>query len=91
MMSSFKREHYGFNNLIGGTQISLYDFKELFPILVLDVRKQKDKLKSGVIDMQLRLFFNEPVPANTTVYAVILSDRLFKLQSDGESLKVINY
>lgn len=91
MMSSFKREHYGFNNLIGGTQISMYNFKKLFPILVLDVRKQKDKLKSGVVDMQLKLFFSEAVPNNTLVYAVILSDRLFKLQSDGENLKVINY
>jgi hypothetical protein len=91
MMSSFKREHYGFNNLIGGTQINMFDFKKLFPILVLDVRKQKDKLKSGVVDMQLKFFFSEAVPANTIAYAVILSDRLFKLQSDGGNLKVISY
>src|SRR5208337_1525583 len=91
MMSSFKREHYGFNSLIGGTQINMLDFKRLFPIIVLDVRKQKDKLKSGVVDMQLKFFFNEAIPANTIAYAVILSDRLFKLQSDGGNLKVINY
>jgi len=91
MMSNFKWEHYGFNNLIGGTQINVHDFKKLFPIIVLDVRRQKDKLKTGVIDMQLKFFFNEGVPANTTAYTVILSDRLFKLQSDGSNLKVINY
>ena len=91
MMSSFKREHYGFNNLIGGTQLNMFDFKKLFPILVLDVRKQKDKLKLGVVDMQLKFFFSDAVPANTIAYAVILSDRLFKLQSDGGNLKVINY
>ena len=91
MMSSFKREHYGFNNLIGGTQINLFNFKKLFPIVVLDVRNQKDKLKSGVVDMQLKFFFNAAVPANTIAYAVILSDRLFKLQSDGGNLKVISY
>ncbi len=91
MMSAFKREHYGFNNLTGETQINIHDFKKLFPILVLDVRKQKDKLKSEVIDIQLRFFFNNAVPANTTAYAVLLSDHLFKLQSDGGNLKVINY
>ena len=76
---------------MGGTQINVHDFKKLFPIIVLDVRKQKDKLKTGVIDMQLKFFFNEGVPANTTAYTVILSDHLFKLQSDGSNLKVINY
>jgi hypothetical protein len=91
MMASFKREHYGFNNLIGGTQINVHDFKKLFPVLVLDVRKQKDKLTTGVVNIQMKFFFNEPVPANTTAYAVILSDRLFKLQSDGGNLKVVSY
>jgi hypothetical protein len=91
MMSSFKREHYGFNNLIGGTQINVQDFKKLFPIFGLDVRNQKDKLTTGVMSIQMKFRFREPVPANTTAYAVILSDRLFKLQSDGGNLKVINY
>lgn len=91
MMCSFKREHNGFNNLIGGTQINMYDFKKLFPILVLDVRKQKDKLKSGVVDMQLKFYFRDAVPAHTVAYALILSDRLFNLQSDGTNLRVINY
>jgi len=91
MMCSFKREHFGFNNLIGGTQIDMYAFKKLFPIIVLDVRRQKDKLKSGVVDMQLKFFFREGIPANTVAYTIILSDRLFNLQSDGSNLKVINY
>ena len=91
MMSSFKREHYGFNNLIGGTQINVHDFKKLFPIIALDVRKQKDTLTTGVVKIQMKFKFSEPVPANTTAYVVILSDRLFKLQSDGQGLKVLNY
>jgi len=93
MMSSFKREHYGFNNLIGGTQINMYDFKKLFPILVVDVRKQKDQLTTGVANIHIAIDFNQavPVPANTKAYVVILSDRLFKLQSDGKNLTVLRY
>ena len=91
MMTSFKREHYGFNNLIGGTQINVHDFKNLFPILAFDVRNQKDKLTTGVVNMQIKIVWNEAVPANTIAYTVILSDRLFKLQSDGKNFKVVSY
>jgi len=41
--------------------------------------------------MQLKFFSSEAVPANTIAYAVILSDRLFKPQSDSGNLKVVNY
>ena len=47
MFNNFKEEYYGFNSLVGGTQVNFAAFKSLFPIIVFDVRKQKERLKTG--------------------------------------------
>ena len=80
MFDSFKKEFYGFNSFVGGTQVNFATFKTLFPIIVFDVRHQSEKLKSGIVDMQLNFAFNDPVPANTTAYAIIISDRRYQFE-----------
>jgi hypothetical protein len=85
----FKKECYGFNSLVGGTQVNYPAFKSLFPIVVFDVRRQGERLRSGVIDMQLKFTFANAAPANTTAYAIIISDRVYKLTSDGQNLKLV--
>ena len=40
MFHSFKKEYYGIDSLVGGTQVNFPAFETLFPILVFDVRKQ---------------------------------------------------
>ena len=37
----------------------------LFPLFVCDVSKQSEKLKSSVVDVQIRAIFNEAVPVGT--------------------------
>ena len=86
MFDRFKQEFYGFNSLVGGTQVNVSAFKNLFPIIVFDVRHQSDKLKSGIADISLNFKFSANVPANTMVYAVTLSDRMYRLNSDGKNL-----
>ena len=90
MFDSFKKEYYGIDSLVGGTQVNFPAFKTLFPILVFDVRKQNEKLKTGVTDIQVKLFFNANVPANTNAYGCIISDRFFKMSSDGKNMRVIS-
>lgn len=87
----FKENYYNFNSLIGGSQINLSSFKTLFPIYVFDVRRQSEELKSGVVDMHLEFNFNAGVPAQTYAYAIIISDRFFKLTSDGKNLTMVTY
>ena len=65
-------------------------FKSLYPIIVFDVRKQNERIKSGVMDIQVRLEFGTVVPAATIAYAVIISDRVYKLSSDGKSMSVVS-
>ena len=90
MFDSFKKEYYGFNSLVGGTQVSYLSFKKLFPIIVFDVRHQSERLKSGVIDMMLRFNFSAGIPANTRAYTLIISDREYRFSSDGKNLTMIS-
>ena len=74
-----------------GTQVNFASFKKLFPIIVLDVRRQSERLKSGVIDMMLRFNFSQGVSANTMAFATIVSDRAYRLTSDGQNLTMLSY
>ena len=90
MFDDFKKNYYGIDSLVGGTQVNYPAFKTLFPIIVFDVRKQNERLKSGVTDIQAKFHFGANVPANTTAYAIIVSDRFFKMASDGKNMTVVS-
>jgi len=90
MFDDFKKEYYGIDSLVGGTQVNVSAYKTLFPIIVFDVRKQNETLKVGVTDIQVKLEFGAAVPANTAAYAVIISDRFYKLSSDGKNMSVVS-
>ena len=85
MADEFKREYYEFNNLIGGTQIDMINYKKLFPLIVFDVRHQSELIKSNVMNILLNFKFSVNVPVNTSMYVVMISDRLMKLTSDGQT------
>ena len=89
MFDEFKEQYCGFNSLVGGSQVNYPAFKSLFPIIVFDVRRQSEVLKTGPIDISLDFTFSDAVPANTRAYALILSDRLYKFESDGKNLRMI--
>ena len=91
MFNNFKKEYYGIDSLVGGTQVNVAAYKTLFSIIVFDVRKQNEKLKTGVTDIQVRFEFGLAVPANTTAYSVIISDRFYKLSSDGKNMSVVTF
>src|SRR5271156_5947187 len=75
MFDNFKKEYYGIDSLVGGTQVNVAAYKSLFPIIVFDVRKQNEKIKVGVMDIQVKFEFGAAVPADPTAYAIIISDR----------------
>ena len=90
MFDNFKKEYYGFNSLVGGTQVNFPAFKNLYPIIVFDVRHQNEKVAVGVIDIQLRFEFHVAVPANTMAYVTIISDRVYQLKSTGKNLTLLS-
>src|SRR5271155_672831 len=90
MFDDFKKDYYRIDSLVGGTQVNVAAYKSLFTIIVFDARKQNEKIKIGVTDIQVKFEFNAAVPADTTAYAVMISDRFYKLSSDGTNMSVVS-
>ena len=90
MFDDFKKDYYGIDSLVGETQVNVAAYKSLFPIIVFDVRKQNEKIKTGVTDIQVKFEFNAAVPADTTAYAIMISDRFYKLVFDGNNMSVVH-
>jgi len=85
MFDDFKKAAYRYDELAGGTQVNFPAFNSLFPILVFKCTEQSEVVKTGVIDMRITLK-TAATPANTAAYALIISDRVFKLVSDGKTI-----
>ena len=74
--------------LITQCNITPSDYKTLYQLFTFDVSKQK-KLKSSVVDIQIKTNFTENVPANTRAFALIISVKMLSFQSDGNKMSVI--
>ena len=58
----FGVKFFGMDELITQSNIAPSDYKTLYPLLTFDVSKQKEKLKSSVVDNQIKTNFTENVP-----------------------------
>ena len=87
--ATFSEKFYGMDQLITQSNITPVDYKDLYPLMVFDVSKQSEKLKSSTVDIQIKVIFNAAVAADTQAYAVIISDKLLKFQSDGQKMSVV--
>jgi hypothetical protein len=88
-LSEFKKDYYGISDKESSNNITPLEFIEQFPLFVIDLRRQSEKLKNSVQDIQIKATFSQNPAANTTAYALLISDRLFYLQSDGVRFQTI--
>ena len=80
----FKKKFYNMDELISHPNFTPAEYNDLFPLFVFDVSKQSDRLQYSTTDIQINIDFDpNPLP-NTIGYAVLLSDRLARFQSDGQ-------
>ena len=77
------------DELVSNPNITPLDYKSLFPLFVFDVSKQSERIKNSVTDIQIKAQFNANVAANTEAFAVVISDRMLKFQSDGNKMSVV--
>ena len=85
----FGVKFFGMDELITHSNITPSDYKTLYPLFTFDVSKQKEKLKSFVVDIQIKADFTENVQANTRAFALVISDKMLSFQSDGNKISVI--
>ena len=80
---------FGMDELITQSNITPSNYKTLYPLFMFDVSKQKEKLISSVVDIQIKANFTENVPANTNAFALVISDKMLSFQSDGNKMSVV--
>ena len=87
--SVFRNKYFRMDSLVSNPGIHPGDYKMLYPIFVFDVSKQSERLKNSVTDIQIKAQFAQNVPESTTAYALVISDRMLKFQSDGNKMSVV--
>ena len=85
----FGVKFFGMDELITQSNITPSDYKTLHPLFTFDVSMQKEKLKSSVVDIQMKANFIENVPAKTRAFALVISDKMLSFQSDGNKIYVV--
>ena len=85
----FKVKFIGMDELITQSNITPSDCETLYLLFTFVVSKQKEKLKSSVVDIQINANFTENVSANTRAFALVISDKMLSFQSDGNKMSVI--
>ena len=87
--SKFDNRLYGVSDIITQPNLTALNYKSICPLFVFDVSKQAERLKSTVLDVQIKATFNSNVLAGTIAYAVIISDKLLRIKSDGSRMNVV--
>ena len=85
----FGVKFFGKDELITQSNITPSDYKTLYTLFTFDVSNQKEKLKSSVVDIQTKANFTENVPANTRAFELVISDKMWSFQSDGNKMSVV--
>ena len=86
---NFINLYYKVDTMVTSTGIGPVRFKSLYPILVFDVSKQSERLKTGVTDITLQVKFKSNPKKNTMAHALIISYRKHRFKSDGEKMSVL--
>ena len=87
--AEFRYKFFNMNELISNPNFTPSEYKILYPLFLFDVSKQSEKLKYSTTDIQIKIEFNDNVPADTLAFAIIISDRLINFQSDGNKFSVV--
>ena len=69
--------------------LSSFDYKEYYPLYVIDVSNQSDSIKGNITDITVKINFNSNITKPLQVYAVVISDRIVETESDGSKFRVL--
>ena len=87
--AKFDNRLYGVSEIIAQPNLTALNYKSICPLFVFDVSKQAERLKSTVLDVQIKATFNSNVNAGTKAFAVVISDKLLRTKSDGSRMNVV--
>ena len=87
--ASFIERFYKVDKMITSTGVNALTYKSLYPIIMFDVSKQSEKLKSAVTDITLDIQFSASPTANSVAHAVMISDRKLRFKANGDHMNVL--
>ena len=53
----FTQMFYGIDSVVASTAVDPFLYNELYPLFICDVSKQSERLRIGVIDITIEMFF----------------------------------
>lgn len=75
LYTKFQESYY---NTVNKPILSYGDFKTKAPLCVLDCSRQQEALKTATVDVKLEFETTKNLPANTSLFALILHDKLIE-------------
>ena len=84
----FDNRLYGISDIIAQPNLTALNYRYICPIFVFNVSNQAERLKSTVLDVQIKATFNSNVPPATL--AVVIPDKLLRIKSDGSRVLFID-
>ena len=89
-LTDLRQRYYDMDHLLSNTMPDPILYNELYPLIVLDVSKQSERLKQGIVDITVEMTFGANVGANTYAYALVISDRELRFKSDGKKMNIMH-
>ena len=86
-ITDFITNYYGIPE--NQSSISVTEYSTLFSLHIIDLTKQPERIKLGVMDLTVRATFRAAIDKTTQAFALVLSDRILKFESDGNKMHVI--
>ena len=87
--AKFDNRLYGVSDIIAQPNLTALNYRYICPIFVFDVSNQAERLKSTVLDVQIKATFNANVLAGAMAYAVVISNKLLRIKSDGSRMNIV--
>lgn len=73
MFTNFRKSYYGKDP---APLVSKKDFIKNLPMVVIDCSHQNEAVKSGTVDVRVKIEAEENFPANTTAFCLLLHDQI---------------
>lgn len=84
--ATFPQYYYGMSELAGQAGVNMVDFKSLFTVYAFDCSNQPSVPDSTPVTTKLVAQFRSAIPANTLVYAVLITDTKFQITANGPNV-----
>ena len=76
----FVVKFFGIDEFLTQSNITPSDYKTFYHLFTFDASMQREKLKSSIVDIQIKSNVTENVPANTTAFALAISGEMLSFQ-----------